>query len=411
MIILDTSDHASRQWSNDTSFGKSTSNFDLPGPQRMGGESVFLPYGAKGVLLYIGGLDVSKAGTGSNAWDTVGLDLIDIYDVDSKSWYRIEATGDIPSDRINFCYWLSSPQDRTSYQITIYGGYNQDSKATLSDVYVLTVPGFQWVNMGTTTSNGRRGHRCATWRESFGFLIGGLGSSGTTTADADTCDDKFPPVRLLNLSSMSWQDNFDDSYVPAYSIPQKVVSVIGGDSTGGATKKSPEKGWSSDAIASIFGGVNADVAGPTESGFGGTAPTASSTGSASTSSGSAGTGSSSSGSKTNVGAIAGGTAGGIVAIVLIVALILLVRRNRKLQAAMRSQQPSAPTYYEMDNSKEHPTPQTELWAGPQDVKESEMDAQNNSVYELSGHGRERNSPRTPQEMPMAHTPAVAENYR
>lgn len=38
----------------------------------------------------------------------------------------------------------------------------------------------------------------------------------------------------------------------AYSLPQKVVDVIGGNTQGGATKLDPDEGWSSPALAGLF---------------------------------------------------------------------------------------------------------------------------------------------------------------
>lgn len=39
---------------------------------------------------------------------------IDVYDISQSKWYRVNATGDIPSTRRRFCGGVANAEDHTS---------------------------------------------------------------------------------------------------------------------------------------------------------------------------------------------------------------------------------------------------------------------------------------------------------
>lgn len=45
-----------------------------------------------------------------------------VYDIFSNVWYLVEATGEVPPYRGEFCSGVSSAPDDSSFQITMHGG-------------------------------------------------------------------------------------------------------------------------------------------------------------------------------------------------------------------------------------------------------------------------------------------------
>ncbi|KAL8898429.1 MAG: hypothetical protein Q9207_006707 [Kuettlingeria erythrocarpa] len=227
-------------------------------PSNIGGVMVHVPMGKFGVLLIIGGADSSRKGTqyAGYDWDDIPMDEISVYDIDSNVFYDIQATGDVPPiSRSNVCHGVSRSPDSSSFQVTIYGGWNLAEGASTEDVYVLTVPSFRWIKMTTDNveavneETGRDSSTCATWNEAQMIVLGGRGRIGIEVVD---CDPSFPPVRVLDLAKYEWQSEFDPNR--NYSVHPNISAVIGGDSTGGATLKTPEGGWGdhSNELSKIF---------------------------------------------------------------------------------------------------------------------------------------------------------------
>ncbi|KAL8918436.1 MAG: hypothetical protein Q9208_007341 [Pyrenodesmia sp. 3 TL-2023] len=227
-------------------------------PSNIGGAMVHVPMGKLGVLLVIGGADSSRRGSqyASYDWDDVPMDEISVYDIDSDVFYDVKATGDVPPiSRSNVCHGVSRSPDSSSFQVTVYGGWNLAEGASTEDVYVLTVPSFRWIKMATDNveavneETGRDSSTCATWNEAQMIVLGGRGRRGTEVVD---CDPSFPPVRVLDLAEYKWQPEFDPNR--SYSVHPNISAVVGGDSTGGAALKSPEGGWGnySSVLSNIF---------------------------------------------------------------------------------------------------------------------------------------------------------------
>ncbi len=202
-------------------------------PSNIGGAMVHVPMGKLGVLLIIGGADSSRKGTqyAGYDWDDIPMDEISVYDIDTNVFYDIKATGDIPPiSRSNVCHSVSRSPDSSSFQVTIYGGWNLAEGASTEDVYVLTVPSFRWIKMTTDNveavneETGRDSSTCATWNEAQMVVLGGRGRIGIEVVD---CDPSFPPIRVLDLAEYKWQSEFEPNR--NYSVHRNISAVIGGE--------------------------------------------------------------------------------------------------------------------------------------------------------------------------------------
>ena len=161
--------------------------------------------------------------------------------LDDLSWianihsrFNISATGDVPTGRVKFCGGVSTAPDDSSFQITIYGGWNLLEGTVFNDVYTLTIPAFQWINVTPTNQNlgdgsdyGRLAHQCQVWQDSQMIVLGGqimaLNDINSTTG----CDATHPPLLVLNTATYEWTNAFEPGV--NYTQPSQVYNVIGGE--------------------------------------------------------------------------------------------------------------------------------------------------------------------------------------
>ena len=265
----------------------------------------------------------------------VPLTDISIYDIASASWYSVTATGippaaAIPEPRGAMCTIVSASPDNSSFQITMYGGWNPEAVGggvDYEDVWVLTVPSFRWIKIDTVNdfqanpslSVGRAHHRCVVHRGQM-ISVGGSLRFGTQGQVNETmCRGSYPPLRVLDLGTVSWVKTFNTEGV--YRVPRVVSEVIGGGAEGGATLTEPEGGWAYTELKSIMALRNAAN--------NASAPATASSG---TSSATSSSDASSSSGGSNTGAIAGGVVGGVVGLALIAGLIFFFGRRKTSRA-------------------------------------------------------------------------------
>ncbi|KAI0893125.1 hypothetical protein F4806DRAFT_210603 [Annulohypoxylon nitens] len=243
-----------------------TTTTGIQGPNILKGAMVYLRKGQSGVLLAFGGYQTAYPGTESATWewDQRPLSDIYIYDTFSNIWYLQEATGDIPSLRTDFCAGVSAAPDDSSFQITIHGGWDRFKGQALNDVYVLSIPSFRWIKIdnnhnpdlhGGSESPGRTRPKCDIWNNTQLIISGGLvtlntGSTTDWTILNERCNHTYPPFKVLDTSTYTWRTNFDPSL--EYSVPDAVTAIIGGNSSGHATVRTPSQGWSSEDLNTIF---------------------------------------------------------------------------------------------------------------------------------------------------------------
>ncbi|KAH8163716.1 hypothetical protein CIB48_g4530 [Xylaria polymorpha] len=234
----------------------------IQGPDILKGAMVYVRKGRSGILIAFGGYQTAYLG-GDNPnwpWNQRPFSEMFIYDIFSSTWYHQTATGALPELRTEFCAAVSSAPDDSSFQITLHAGWDGVNKHAFNDVYVLSVPSFRWIKVQDSANPdlnggnqpGRNRHKCTMWNETSMFVVGGeitLGL-GDTSLLTETCNQAYPPIKVLDTSSYTWQTEFNPSLT--YSVPEVVTSVIGGDSSGGAKVTVPELGWESDDLADIF---------------------------------------------------------------------------------------------------------------------------------------------------------------
>ncbi|KAI1207530.1 uncharacterized protein F4807DRAFT_434969 [Annulohypoxylon truncatum] len=250
--------------SNSPQWTFETATTGIQGPDILKGEMVYLRKGESGVLLAFGGYQTAYRGTEFAAWDwdRRPFNEIFVYDIFSNIWYLQEATGDIPSLRTEFCAGVSAAPDDSSFQVTVHGGWDQLEGRALNDVYVLSIPSFRWIKINDThnpdllgpDSPGRNRLKCDVWNETQLIVSGGLITLSTGTGNWETlneeCNKTYPPFKVLDTSTYTWRTSFDPRL--EYSVPDSVTAIIGGNSSGNATLKTPSTGWSSEDLGTIF---------------------------------------------------------------------------------------------------------------------------------------------------------------
>ncbi|KAK7555137.1 kelch repeat protein-like protein [Phyllosticta paracitricarpa] len=244
-------------WRNVTEGGlQETGGF----PERADGILVFVPgFGPEGILVGLAG--------GTNSTFTQ-MNVLDVYDISSSTWYKQATTGTAPKIRVNPCAVVAAAADGSSYNMYMFGGQDLGNDQTqYNDMWILTMPSFTWISVDQTDQSipyARAGHTCNIWDGQM-ILIGGY--VGTELS----CDS--PGVYVFNTTSLAWGTRYtalsdrasnpfsqhpnqagsnvsaglEGSY--SYLVPEPVVKVVGGNATGGATATSPAQTPSAGPLA------------------------------------------------------------------------------------------------------------------------------------------------------------------
>ncbi|KAK6544630.1 hypothetical protein TWF694_001319 [Orbilia ellipsospora] len=319
------------------------------GPTLLYGTLQYVRYGKKGILVGFGGVDPEDHSqfADQNVASYRSMTEIFIFDIDSQTWYSIEATGatgedDIPTPRLSFCSTVSAAPDDSSFQITIYGGFWLSAAAATNKVHVLILPTFQWLDVTPKDQTlgdgnyGRQSHRCALWNDAqmivLGGIIQGINSRNNTPVNTGTCNSTHPPLLVLDTTTFEWVDTFNPN--KSYSQPKQIYDVIGGDWRGLNGRTSPNGGFNNSQLTFIFENKVRRIDQPT-------AFAASSPGPTSTSGPGGGSngGGNGGGSKSNTGAIAGGVVAGVVVVALVAGIIWWFLRKRRTQEPPSIPQP------------------------------------------------------------------------
>ncbi|KAI9891804.1 MAG: hypothetical protein M1814_002369 [Vezdaea aestivalis] len=233
---------------------------------------------ADGVLVYIPGwgdegIIVGLAGGTNETFSQ--MNVVDIYDIGTSTWYKQATSGTTPAIRVNPCAIAVAAPDGSSIQIHLYGGQNlipYGDQHQYDDMWILTVPSFTWIKVDTSKQSippARAGHSCNVWNAQM-IVVGGYVGKDLS------CDS--PGVYIFNTSSLQWQNSYvalkgpgsDDplNQQPAfqdaskkkgypgligsygYTVPQAVIDVVGGNPSGAATLTKPALAPTGGPVAS-----------------------------------------------------------------------------------------------------------------------------------------------------------------
>ncbi|KAL8703923.1 MAG: hypothetical protein Q9201_002903 [Fulgogasparrea decipioides] len=250
-------------WRNVTQGGiQDTAKF----PSRADGGLVYVPgFGADGLLLSIGG-GIADQNNADNSFSQ--MNVIDVYDIATSTWYKQATTGKYPSLRVNPCVVAASAPDGSSTNIYVYGGQNlipYGQQIQYDDMWILTVPSFTWIEVNTDGQSvppARVGASCSIWNGQI-VVVGGY------TGPDLGCDSGF---YIFSATDLRWYNNYtalsgtgskniqnqqisqqkdlqglSGSY--GYQVPGAVQSVIGGNGNGGATITAPAQAATAGPLA------------------------------------------------------------------------------------------------------------------------------------------------------------------
>ncbi|KAM0342387.1 hypothetical protein ACHAPU_009574 [Fusarium lateritium] len=228
---------------------------NLTGPDNVGraeGAMVYVPVGDAGMLVYFGG---SQDLYGNGTLTPQPLDEIFLFDVANAKWYTQKTSGDVPDDRRLFCGGATWAKDQSSYNVYIYGGAGFPPAVGYDDIYILTIPSFQWIRGPYPTyRNGTGAYpksmmSCSVVDNAQMLVIGGTYLNATE----DTCD--VPTIQGAHNMNLG-QQNADKAvwaqYQPnltTYVVPTDIVTAVGGSKSGGATKTTPVSGFDAPDLA------------------------------------------------------------------------------------------------------------------------------------------------------------------
>ncbi|KAK3986988.1 hypothetical protein QBC44DRAFT_296029 [Cladorrhinum sp. PSN332] len=229
---------------------------NLTGPddvKRAEGEMVYLPVGDAGMLVYFGG---SRDLWGNGTFVPQPLDTIFLYDIGNTKWYSQKTTGRTPEVRRRFCGGATWAQDQSSYNIYIYGGYAFPPETTgYDDIYVLTIPSFQWIRgpypVGSNVSGPypKNMASCNVVNNAQMVIVGGTYSNDTTFM----CDvEAVGGQHNMNFGEENPANAIWAEYQPTlttYAVPTFILTAVGGRNTGGARVTAPTGGFDAPDMA------------------------------------------------------------------------------------------------------------------------------------------------------------------
>lgn len=198
---------------------------------RAEGALVWLPYGAKGVLVAIGGVEVPGdlfLFPPRDTQDGPFMTELAVYDIDADSWYVQQTleTGEKPTQLASFCTAVVPTEDGKAHNIFVYGGYDGTYTSVdpnvRDDVWVLSVPAFQWTKVmpaASDTTHGRQGSVCFAPNPSAMITVGGNGQLGGSLT-SDTI------VDVLDLNTLEWTGKYNASSDSPFVVPAAIVTQL-----------------------------------------------------------------------------------------------------------------------------------------------------------------------------------------
>ncbi|KAK5084472.1 hypothetical protein LTR05_005548 [Lithohypha guttulata] len=197
---------------------------------RAQGGLVWLPYGEAGVLVSLGGAELPKdlyEGSPTNMpLSNSFMTQLLIYDIARDTWYEqstLEASSG-PPQLAKFCTAVVPTKDGRSHEIFVYGGYDGTSgkTGTSDDVWVLSVPAFQWTLMrptGRGETHGRYGSLCFSPNPTTMITVGGSIYQKSALLEDSIID-------VLDLTSFVWTGEYNASANDSFTAPATIVEQL-----------------------------------------------------------------------------------------------------------------------------------------------------------------------------------------
>jgi hypothetical protein len=284
----------------------SAKGYSTNGTFEFGGLIHIPNWGTHGLVVVIGGQTSPTLDNFIDGQKYQDMRNISIFDPTEQNWYFQTSTGDIPTPRDRFCVVGASEGEgmNGTFQIFMYGGqygsgpFGSNNQFVSDEVYVLSLPTFQWSKANYTPADNRILHTCHALGRQM-LSIGGLDPSASSFEDAIKDSDNFTQgIKVFDMTEMQWTNKWDAN-VPEYQTPAAIKN----------TAMDGPASWNMPELEAIFNGTaNSRAPGsPAEA----------------------------KSKKTNTGAIVGGVVGGLVGFALVgmLAFYFLYWKNRKPPAA------------------------------------------------------------------------------
>ncbi|KAK8034222.1 hypothetical protein PG993_009217 [Apiospora rasikravindrae] len=265
----------------------------------------------KGLVMVVGGEIARPDDYDPKSDGLMSLSNITFWDMEKETWHSQLATGDIPSPRSRACVVAAAAPSGNSYELFMYGGYDAAANKSMTDVYVLSIPGFVWFKTDIDIGSPRVGQACALMGKDSRqmVVVGGANNDLQFYPKFRDPDPWANGINVLDLSALQWKSQYDPA-AAAYEPPAMIRDWY---NAGNQDKV----GWVSEDVMNLFKGGNGTSDAYTLQ------------------------------SHSHTGSIVGGAVGGAVAVALAALAFLLVRRRRskkQWEAAQQQKPTDAPDY-------------------------------------------------------------------
>ncbi|KAF3154552.1 hypothetical protein EYR41_001056 [Orbilia oligospora] len=282
------------------------------------------------------GRTVLLAGMGVTNGQQGSVDLVRIYDTNSTQWYTQRTNGTPPQNRFwSGCSILVASQDKSSYQIIVFGGANNEE--TFGDVWALSIPSFTWTKLSDDIDSNvaaapRYSPSCNLVKKHMMVVFGGNRVIGGSTYNYPQCDKDGKLAFFFDLNLLEWASVVSEEEPEEYRVPEMIYETIGGNANGGATLTQPPGGFNQAGMSTVFAAFASTTS---------TAPASTTTSTMETTS--------SAPSASSSPALSGGAIGGIVAgAIILIALVAVgiwfyLRKRREPEELATPSPPPPPT--------------------------------------------------------------------
>ncbi|KAH7116928.1 cell wall anchored protein [Dendryphion nanum] len=212
---------------------------------RAEGSMIYLPAGDSGLLVYFGGVEFPHGNSTAR-----GVNMIDIfiYDIGNNLWYKQKASGEVPEQRRRFCAGATWTEDRSSYNIYLFGGASIGNGVGFGDVYVLSLPSFKWIKFWPNAEDSagetfpHHSLSCDVIDNTQMIIMGGHFTNSTTNCDVPVVYGQHG-LDLGRRNSLGAKWATYNASITKYQVPTEIAKVVGGGPSGGATLLTPTNGW------------------------------------------------------------------------------------------------------------------------------------------------------------------------